>query len=491
MSIYMCIDLKSFYASVECKLRNLNPLTTNLVVADASRSEKTICLAVSPSLKAFGVPSRPRLFEVREKVRVANNERKKTNRINQFTAKSFDSEVLENGQYEIDYIIATPQMAKYIEYSRQVYEIYLQYIGKDDIHVYSIDEVFMDVTSYLDCYKIDPIALASKICQDVLDKLGLTATVGIGTNLYLAKVSMDILAKHMQPNANGTRIAYLDEQLYREKLWSHEPLTDFWRVGRGYYNTLTQLGIKTMGDIAKISLTNEDLLYRLFGVNAELLIDHAWGYETCLMTDIKAYQPQAHSLTVGQVLPEGYDYEKTILVIKEMLEELVLDLLKKKLVTHHLSIVIGYDKENLQKNYCGSTAKDYYGRTVPKGLKLSVRFLEETNSLTTITKSVVEELKYKLNNKLLVRRINIGATVTEFVSKEIDINEHLNLFTDYEEVQNKLKLRAQEVAKEKKALETVLAIKNKYGKSAIIKARDLQDGARTLERNKQIGGHKA
>ena len=363
--IYIAIDLKSFYASVECKERNRDPLTTNLVVADQSRTQKTICLAVSPALKKYGIPGRPRLFEVIQKVKEANSDRKWKAPNHTFTGASDDSEELcENPALEIDYIVASPRMALYMEYSTKIYNIYLKYIAPEDIHIYSIDEVFMDVTNYLAAYNLTPEELAMKMIRDVLQTTGITATAGIGTNLYLSKIAMDIVAKHIEPNKDGVRIARLDEMSYRKLLWNHRPLTDFWRVGGGYAKKLAENGLYTMGDIARCSIGktnefyNEELLYKLFGINAELLIDHAWGHEPCTMQDIKAYKPETNSVSSGQVLHCAYEFDKAKLVVKEMVDLMVLDLVEKGLVTDQIVLTIGYDIENLTD---ADRRRQYYG----------------------------------------------------------------------------------------------------------------------------------
>lgn len=370
--IYVSIDLKSFYASVECNERGLNPITTNLVVADSSRTEKTICLAVSPSLKSYGIPGRARLFEVVQKVKEVNIERKRHAPNQTFTGSSYDNIALKrNSDLELTYLVAPPRMAYYIKYSTKIYNIYLKWFSSDDIYVYSIDEVFIDITHYLKTYKLSARDLVTKVVQDIYENTGITATAGIGTNLYICKVAMDIVAKHVEPNKNGVRIAGLDELTYRKLLWNHRPLTDFWRVGKGYSNRLEEHRIYTMGDIARTSLNNEDLLYKLFGVNAELLIDHAWGYEPCTIKQIKSYKPSTNSICSGQVLHCPYDYKKTELIVKEMAELLSLDLVEKNLVTDQIVLTIGYDIENLTNSqisnlYKGEITIDRYGRRIPK-----------------------------------------------------------------------------------------------------------------------------
>lgn len=489
---YLCIDLKSFFASVECVERGLNPLTTNLVVADRERTEKTICLAVTPSLKALGVSGRARLYEVVQKVREENNRRRFNAPKRTFTDKSFNSTELNNNPtLEIDYIVAPPRMAYYMEYSTRIYNVYLKYIAPEDIHVYSIDEVFIDITHYLATYRMSAHDFARKLIKDVLATTGITATAGIGTNMYLAKIAMDIEAKHIPADEDGVRIAELDEMSYREKLWSHKPLTDFWRVGKGYANKLERYGMRTMGDVARCSLYDEDLLYRLFGVNAELLIDHAWGWEPCTIKEIKDYKPSTNSLSSGQVLKEPYYFDKAKLVTREMAEALVLELVAKKLVTNQIVLTIGYDIDNLTDDniqYSGDIVTDFYGRKVPKHAHGTGNIGQYTASSKLIVDATMELYDRIVNKSLLVRRITIAACKLQ---REKDIRENqveqLDLFTDYEE-KNK---QAETLAKEKKMQEAVLSIKKKYGKNAILKGMNLEEGATAKERNSQIGGHKA
>ncbi len=489
---YLCIDLKSFFASVECVERGLNPMTTNLVVADRERTEKTICLAVTPSLKALGVSGRARLYEVVQKVREENNRRRFNAPKRTFTDKSFNSTELNNNPtLEIDYIVAPPRMAYYMEYSTRIYNVYLKYIAPEDIHVYSIDEVFIDITHYLATYRMSAHDFARKLIKDVLATTGITATAGIGTNMYLAKIAMDIEAKHIPADEDGVRIAELDEMSYREKLWSHKPLTDFWRVGKGYANKLERYGMRTMGDVARCSLYDEDLLYRLFGVNAELLIDHAWGWEPCTIKEIKAYKPSTNSLSSGQVLKEPYYFDKAKLVTREMAEALVLDLVAKKLVTNQIVLTIGYDIDNLTDDniqYSGDVVTDFYGRKVPKHAHGTGNIGQYTASSKLIVDATMELYDRIVNKSLLVRRITIAACKLQ---RENDVRENqveqLDLFTDYEE-KNK---QAETLAKEKKMQEAVLSIKKKYGKNAILKGMNLEEGATAKERNRQIGGHKA
>ena len=491
---YIAIDLKSFYASVECMERELDPLKTNLVVADSSRTEKTICLAVSPSLKQYGIPGRARLFEVLQAVKKINYERLKKCPGHKFKGKSFDDDQLKRNPYlELDFVIATPQMSHYIAKSTEIYKIYLQYIDSVDIHVYSIDEVFIDVTKYLKTYKKTPEELASMLIKEVYGKTGITATAGVGTNLYLAKVAMDILAKHAKENKDGVRIASLDEMSYRKLLWEHLPLTDFWRIGHGLTKRLFKHGLLTMGDIARQSLIDEDVLYQEFGINAELLIDHAWGYEPTTMEDIKSYVPENNSLSIGQVLPGPYDYEKGKLIIKEMAESLSLDLTDKGLMTDQISITIGYDIKDINQENI-TIDKDWYGREVPKGNHSSINLGEFTNSSTIITNASVKLFDHLFNKKLHVRRVFLVATRVikiEEVKKLKKDYEQLNLFIDYDELQQ-LKEEKEAYLKEEDSLQkTIIKIKKKYGKNKIIKGHDLEEGGTTIERNNQIGGHKA
>lgn len=502
---YIAIDLKSFYASVECRERSRDPLTTNLVVADPSRTEKTICLAVSPSLKKYGLSGRARLFEVIQKVNAANNIRKLKAPNHVFSGSSDDStELQKNPSLKIDYIIAPPRMARYMEYSTKIYNIYLKYIAPEDIHIYSIDEVFIDVTHYLSTYNMTAHELAMTMIQDILDTTGITATAGIGTNLYLCKIAMDIVAKHIEPDKNGVRIAELDEMSYRRLLWNHRPLTDFWRVGRGYSKKLEKIGLYTMGDIARCSIGkptdyyNEELLYKLFGINAELLIDHAWGYEPCTMEDVKAYKPETNSISSGQVLHCPYEFDKARLVVKEMTDLMVLDLVDKGLVTNQIVLTIGYDIENItdknrSQNYKGTVTTNYYGKKVPKPAHGTTNLPKQTSSTTLITNAVMELYDKIVNKKLLIRRINIVANklVDEHSVKNANKYEQLDLFTDYEILKKQREKENAESEREKRMQNTILDIKKKFGKNAILKGMNLQEGATAKDRNNQIGGHKA
>ncbi len=503
---YIAIDLKSFYASVECMERGLDPLTTNLVVADESRTKKTICLAVSPSLKAHGVPGRPRLFEVVQKVKEVNARRLSRAPGRTFTGASFnDIELKTSPSMKLDYIVAPPRMAYYIEYSTRIYNVYLKYIAPEDIHVYSIDEVFIDATNYLNTYNLSAYELATKMILDVLETTGITATAGIGTNMYLCKVAMDIRAKHIPANEKGLKIAELDEMSYRRLLWSHRPLTDFWRVGKGYAKKLEEQGLFTMGDIARCSIGkandyyNEDLLYKLFGINAELLIDHAWGWEPCTIAHIKAYKPSTNSIGSGQVLHCAYTFDKAKLIAREMTDLLVLDLVDKRLVTDQLVLTVGYDIENLtnpdiKKSYKGQITTDNYGRSVPKSARGTINLDRQTSSTMLIMDAVTELFDRIVDKNLLIRRVNISANrvvdETTVQNKKTDNFEQLNLFTDYEEMKKEKAEEDAELKRERKIQNTILDIKKKYGKNAIIKGMNLEEGATTLERNEQIGGHK-
>lgn len=502
---YIAIDLKSFYASVECVERKLNSLTTNLVVADAARTEKTICLAVSPSLKAYGIPGRPRLFEVVQKVREVNAERRNRAPGGQFVGDSCQApELMTHPELEVSYITAPPRMALYMQYSTTIYNIYLKYIAPEDMHVYSIDEVFMDVTGYLDTYRLTAKELASRIVRDVLNTTGITATAGIGTNLYLCKVAMDIEAKHAIPDEKGVRIAQLDEISYRRLLWNHRPLTDFWRVGRGYQKKLEAAGLFTMGDIARCSLGgdneyyNEELLYQMFGINAELLIDHAWGFEPVTMELIKSYKPENNSISSGQVLQCPYDFDRAKLIVREMTDILVLDLVEKKLTADQIVLTIGYDRESLadpgvRSRYRGEITVDYYGRRVPKHAHGTVNLGYQTSSTQIIMEAMMELYERIVNPELLVRRVTVAVNhvVDETDVKEEECFEQMDLFTDYEALERERSEREEKLRKERRLQEAMLSVKKKYGKNAMLKGMNLQEGAMTKERNRQIGGHKA
>ncbi len=502
---FIAIDLKSFYASVECIERGLDPMNTNLVVADASRTEKTICLAVSPSLKSYGISGRARLFEAVQKIKEANAQRRHAAPGRVFTGESFDNALLKSApELAISYIIAPPRMALYMEYSTRIYNIYLKYIAPEDIHVYSIDEVFIDATDYLETYQLTPREMTMMLIQDVLKTTGITATAGIGTNLYLAKIAMDIRAKHIEPDKDGVRIAELDETSYRQLLWTHRPLTDFWRVGRGYAKKLEDHGLFTMGDVARCSigkpheLYNEDLLYRLFGINAELLIDHAWGWEPCTIADIKAYKPRANSIGSGQVLQFPYTFEKTKLIVREMTDLLVLDLVEKGLVTDQIVLMIGYDVENLtdpeiRRTFHGEVTVDPYGRKIPKHAHGTANLSRQTSSTRLIMEAVMALFDRIADKNLLVRRVYVTANhvVDEHSIVKTDTYEQLDLFTDYDAVQKQKAAEEVALAREKKMQEAMIEIKKKYGKNAVLKGMNLEEGATTASRNRQIGGHKA
>ena len=486
---YIAIDLKSFYASVECVERGLDPLDTCLVVADPSRTEKTICLAVSPALKSHGIGGRPRLFEVAQKVREVNRQRG-------HAGKSYSPKELNaHAELAVDYLVAQPRMAHYIQYSTRIYEVYLHYIAPEDIHVYSIDEVFMDVTSYLKSYQMTAHELARKIIREVLAETGITATAGIGTNLYLSKVAMDIVAKKMPADKDGVRIAELDEMTYRRLLWEHTPLTDFWRVGRGIAARLAPYGILTMGDIARCSIEHEDFLYQLFGVNAELLIDHAWGWEPVTMEQIKAYRPETSSISSGQVLQSPYTAAKARNVVLEMADTIALDLVDKKLLTDQLTLTIGYDTESLtdravRERYQGKITTNRYGKQVPAHAHGTTSMERPTSSGKMLMEKVGELYDRIVNPDLLVRRINLSANhlVHESDSRLSSQAVQLNLFTYSEELEKRQKLQ-EELAKERRRQEAVLQIKKKFGKNAILKGLNFADGATQRERNQQIGGH--
>ncbi len=495
---YLCIDLKSFYASAECRARNLDPMTTHLVVADESRTEKTICLAVTPPLKALGVPGRARLFEAVEQVARINERRKRFAPGWQFTGASSDAqELAHNPALALEYIVAPPRMALYMQLSTQIYSIYLRYVAPEDIHVYSIDEVFMDVTGYLKTYGLSARELAKKMIRDVYEQTGITAAAGVGSNMYLAKVAMDIQAKRVQADADGVRIAELDEASYRRLLWDHRPLRDFWRVGHGYAQKLEALGIYTMGDIARCSLggkrdpRNEELLYRLFGVNAELLIDHAWGWEPCTIADIKAYKPKSSSLGSGQVLTDPYEWDKGRIVVREMAEALALELVSKGLTTDRIVLTVGYDIENLsdptrRRMYKGPVVTDVYGRRIPKAAH-GTRMITRTASTMRIVEAVLSIYDSAVLPQLLIRRLNLVAERT--AGAALVTSQQLDLFTEYDAQawQRERKL----LAGEKKLQLAMLEIRQKYGKNAILKGCSLLEGATAIQRNQQIGGHKA
>ena len=495
--LYICIDLKSFYASVECVERKLEPLNTNLVVADETRTDKTVCLAVSPSLKQYGIGGRARLFEVKQKIKEINYQRRKLNNYKNFIGKSyFDNELKNNKELELDLIIAPPRMAYYIKYSTDIYNIYLKYIAPEDILVYSIDEVFIDITNYISLYKCTPRQLVTKIIKDVYEKTGITATAGIGTNMFLAKVAMDIVAKKSKPNEFGVRIAGLDEMTFRKKLWDHKPITDFWRVGKGIADKLAKNNMFTMGDVAMCSHYNEDLLYKLFGINAELLIDHAWGYEPCTIDIAKSYKPTSTSLSSGQVLHLPYDNKKARLIVREMADNLALDLVSKKLLTEQLVMTIVYDIENLtnpsiSNKYFGEITIDSYGRRIPKHSHGTINLNQLTSSSNIITEGFINLFDRISNPILLVRKLNLSVNklISEDNKKNQKVIEQIDLFTNYEEREKRKKQEIINETKEKEIQKVMLEIKNKYGKNAILKGMNIIEGATTMERNQQIGGH--
>ncbi|MBQ8795081.1 MAG: DNA methylase [Clostridia bacterium] len=491
---YLCIDLKSFYASVECVERHLDPLTTNLVVADMSRTEKTICLAVTPSLKSFGISGRARLFEVLEQVGRINADRQRKAGKTKLLKGVYDIREIQNNPYvALDFVVAPPQMAHYMKWSTYIYQIYLKYVSPEDIHVYSIDEVFMDITGYLENAGMTAYEFAQTIIQDVLKSTGITATAGIGTNMYLAKIAMDISAKKMPADEYGVRIAELDEHSYREKLWSHTPLTDFWRVGRGIAKKLENYGMHTMGDVARCSVECEDWLYEMFGVNAELLIDHAWGWEPCTIADVKAYKPASTSLSTGQVLQNPYPFDKARLIAEEMIDQLVFDLVDKKLATDQLVLTVGYDVLNLRNKdimstYKGEICTDHYGRKIPKHAHGTVNLSSKTLSSSALINALLELFDRIVDKNLLVRRLTIAACklVDESEIEKGFVAQQLDLFTDYEKESS-----SQSLSRERKMQDAVVTIKHRFGKNAIFKGMNLKEGATARERNGQIGGHKA
>lgn len=496
---YIAIDLKSFYASVECMERGRDPMTTHLVVADPSRTEKTICLAVAPALKAYGVPGRSRLFEVVQRVRQINAQRLTAAPGHAFRGASDDARLLKRDpSLALDYIVAPPQMARYLAVSAQIYRIYLKYVAPEDIHVYSIDEVFIDATAYLKTYRLTAREFAVKMMLDVLATTGVTAAAGIGTNLYLCKAALDIGAKHARPDQNGVRIAELDEMTYRQTLWTHRPLTDFWRVGPGYARKLEAHGLMTMGDIARCSLSQEDLLYRLFGVNAELLIDHAWGYEPCTIADIHAYRPASQSIGSGQVLHRPYAFDEARLILREMTDLLSLDLVSKRLVTNQLVLTVGYDVENLTRpeiraRYTGPVTTDGYGRQTPKHAHGTANLERYTASTRLILDAMTSLFDRIVNPLLLVRRLTIAANrvILESDIPRQQAPEQLDLFTDYEARAEQEAQAEAALARERRMQEAMLTIREKFGKNAVLKGMNLQAGATAKDRNNQIGGHKA
>ncbi|MDE7229519.1 MAG: DNA methylase [Oscillospiraceae bacterium] len=494
---YIAIDLKSFYASVECVDRGLDPLKTNLVVADEGRSSKTICLAVTPSLKAYGIPGRPRLFEVVQRVDEINLERKRRSPGGMLGVKSCNSDELSaHPSYKLDYITAPPRMSRYMEVSSRIYQIYLKYVAPEDIHAYSVDEVFIDATSYLKAYRLSAREFAMLLVNDVFVSTGITATAGIGTNLYLCKVAMDIVAKHIPADKNGVRIAKLNEISYRRMLWDHRPLTDFWRIGGGYSKKLAQYGMFTMGDVVRCSIDNERLLYDLFGVNAELLIDHAWGYEPCTIADIKSYVPENHSLSTGQVLSEPYSFEKGRLIVREMADMLALDLVDKGLVSDQIVLTVGYDVENLMNaekraEYSGKITVDHFGRLLPKHAHGSIDLGRRTSSARMIVKAVTELYDRIVNERFTVRRMYVVANHVVHVCGDEQALQaqpvQLDLFTDYEGIEREERSLERETQMQK----ALLKIKSRYGKNAILKGMNFEEGATAISRNGQVGGHRA
>lgn len=488
--VYIAIDLKSFYASAECVSRGLDPLRTNLVVADPTRTEKTICLAVSPSLKAYGISGRARLFEVVQKVAAVNEARQRAYPQHKLYVREYDDQLIRSDpSLALDYIVAPPRMAYYMELSTRIYQLYLQYVAPEDIHVYSIDEVFIDATRYLALYNTDARGFARRLMSAVLRETGITATAGIGPNLFLCKVAMDVGAKHIQPDKNGARIAQLTEQSFRELLWGHRPLTDFWRVGKGYAKKLEANGMFTLGDVARRSLTDEELLYRLFGVNAELLIDHAWGWEPVTLADIKAYRPEKCSLGAGQVLSCAYPASKARNVVREMADALALELVGKRLVAEQLVLTVGYDRAGSTDGYTGPRTTDPYGRSIPKPAHGTEHLPCPTASSRYIIDAAMALFNRIVDQRLPVRRMSLVAdrVTAEDLSARQAQPEQLDLFTDY------AAKKEQEAAlkREKNLQRAVLDIKNKYGKNAILKGMNYEEGATAAQRNRQIGGHKA
>ena len=499
---YISIDLKSFYASVECRERGLDPLGVNLVVADASRTEKTICLAVSPSLKAWGIPGRPRLFEVNRKLKIINSRRQRLAPGGKLTGDSYiDSELQSNPALAVNYITAVPRMGLYIAYSTKIYSIYLKYVAPEDIHIYSVDEVFIDATEYINARNISAHDFAMLLIRDVLKSTGITATAGIGTNLYLCKIAMDIVAKKMDPDSDGVRIAELDERTYREKLWEHEPITDFWRIGNGYAQKLAKNGMYTMGDVARCSLggpkegLNAELLYKLFGINAELLIDHAWGWEPCTVEEIKAYRPQSSSLSSGQVLKEPYDYTDARTIVSEMADSLALDLVEKRVLTDKITLTVGYDVENLKNpesaiKYKGEITVDHYGRKVPKHSHGTENLSEYTSSSREICAAALRLYDRIVGKEMLIRRITIDACEIIRESEKINYPEQLSLFSDPEDENSGIKKEAA-MKRERNLQAAIIGLRERYGKNAVLKGMNFKKGATAQERNQQIGGHRA
>ena len=493
MPQFVCIDLKSFYASVECVARGLDPLNANLVVADLSRTEKTICLAVSPSLKSLGIPGRARLFEVIQKVQRENERRRQLAPQKRLTGESiFGDELTAHPEYAVSYIAAVPQMRRYMNVSAQIYDIYLKYIAPEDILVYSIDEVFIDVTNYLETYRCTAHALAMRMIRDVLAQTGITATAGIGTNMYLAKIAMDIVAKKMPPDKNGVRIAELDELSFRKTLWSHRPLTDFWRIGAGTARRLNAMYIHTMGDLAQFSEYGEDRLFKEFGVNAELLIDHAWGYEPCTMATVKRYQPQNHSVSQGQVLSVPYACEKARLICMEMIDQLSLELVRKRLVTDAVEVVIGYDHTGIPTDYAGTLVRNHYGKIVPKPAHGICRLSQQTASTKLMTAAALRVFAQAVDPALLVRRINVIAlNVVPEQLAEPEAPVQYGLFDDVEALERRREQEHVKLQRERQLQEALISLKSRYGKNAVLRGMNFMEGATARERNEQVGGHRA
>lgn len=493
--VYVAIDLKSFYASVECVQLGYDPLKTNLVVADESRTEKTICLAVSPSLKAYGIPGRARLFEVVQKVNEVNASRRVMNNYKDFTGSSVNADELKDNMLKVDFVTAPPRMSLYMKFSTMIYQIYLKYVAPEDIHVYSIDEVFIDVTDYLRTNNMTPREMAMAMVNDVFYTTGITATAGIGTNMYLCKIAMDIVAKHMPADENGVRIAELDEMTYRRELWEHQPITDFWRVGKGIAKRLADHGMYTMGDVARCSVGvpssyhNEDLLYKIFGINAELLIDHAWGWEPCTIADVRGYMPENTSVSSGQVLSCPYEFDKARIIVREMVELLALDLVEKGLVTDQIVLTVGYDIDNVKNGYKGEITTDHYGRAVPKQAHGTGNIGRHTSSTRLMAETTMELFDRIVDKNLLVRRMYVVANhiIDEPTMIANQQQEQMSLFTDYE----KREIEDEKLQKEKNIQRAMLDIQHRFGKNAILKGMNLKEGATTIERNGQVGGHKA
>lgn len=490
---YICIDLKSFYASVECVERGLDPLNTNLVVADESRTEKTICLAVTPSLKSFGIGGRARLFEVIQKVDEINKARLEKAPYHEFADTSFiASNIRSNNSLKVDFIVAPPQMAHYMEVSAKIYSIYLRYIAAEDIHVYSIDEVFIDVTNYLRTYNCTAHELAIRLIRAVLKETGITATAGIGTNMYLAKIAMDIVAKKMPADEDGVRIAELDEMSYRRQLWEHTPMTDFWRFGGGIVRRLERLGVHNMGELASLSERNEDVLYKEFGINAEFIIDHAWGWEPCTIAAIKAYKPESHSLSQGQVLSRPYNYSQALLIVKEMTDQLSLDLVRKKVVSDQLILTVCYDHSYIPEDYEGKLEVNHYGKTVPKSAKGTGNIGRFTASTSLFVAEAVKLYREIVDSRLLVRRIYVVANHVIPESRKPEEPEvQYSLFDDIDKLEKQRQEKNKKLEREKNIQSVLVSIKEKYGKNAILKGMNFEEGGTAIERNGQVGGHKA